>query len=363
MRLVLGGLLLMGCSRTTEASWLEGFGFSWQNANHRLSHLSVQLGDDTAQIAVIGGASTTGVAFDDSGTCLSTTCSEFDFVTDDADVEVSWVRASSDRARFASGALTLEVGADGASGEIELPLIGRARGEAVAFLSGVTLDTGDSLPEAAAAISCYDPRHGWHVRELGVSLGVATLADDRRSVRVPVQAAFRAGASGERVRACSDAVYDLAVVPITVSVAVVVGDGAQHEHEVRTAKTYPFNGNPFNPPEQPPPGEDEIAAAFVAPGSLAGWTALSWRFYPDEAEKGAYLRTWRFALDRQASTAVGHATNYSPVTQLDGFDYRFEGRIVEFEVEAALSRGSASGSLPAALDEAGEPVISTLSAE
>lgn len=240
-------VLVGGCSRTTESAWLEGFGYGWDNANHRLSYLSVGLVDGGAQVAVVGGASTTGRAFDEDG-CLSSTCAEFAFTTDDAIVDVRWASASSDQVRFGAGAVDLVVSSAGAEAMIEVPLVAKGRGEVVAFLSGLTLDTSDSLPAEAADESCYDPRHGWHPREIRVALGEPVLADDGRTVTVPVEATFAAGASGEAVRACTDAVYDLAEVAMTVSVAVAVGEGAQHAHDVQLSKVYDYNGNQFNPP-------------------------------------------------------------------------------------------------------------------
>jgi hypothetical protein len=56
-------LFILGCSADPVAhTFLEGFSYRWTRFNHRLSALHVAVDADQAEVAVIGGTSTTGVS-------------------------------------------------------------------------------------------------------------------------------------------------------------------------------------------------------------------------------------------------------------------------------------------------------------
>ena len=51
----------------------------------------------------------------------------------------------------------------------------------------------------------------------------------------------------------------------------------------------------------------------------------------------------------------GHATNYSPATQLSGFDYVFRGTAFGLALPGEVSRRRGEGLIDIALDEDGNP--------
>ena len=81
---------------------------------------------------------------------------------------------------------------------------------------------------------------------------------------------------------------------------------------------------------------------------------MDFQFHVDDAEdRGAYLRTIEYLADPVGGTAWGHATNYSPGTQLSGFDYAFSGTVVGVGFDGEVERGTASGTIEELVDEEG----------
>jgi hypothetical protein len=99
-----------------------------------------------------------------------------------------------------------------------------------------------------------------------------------------------------------------------------------------------------------------VALDLDLESAAAGWSAFDFRFHPNDAEdRGAYLRTLSFAIDASAGEAAGTATNYSPVSQLSGFEYAFTGTIRSVALEEAPERGRVQEEIPAEVDAEGDP--------
>ncbi len=337
--------VLAGCGGREEISWLEGFDYGWQLFNHRVSTLDVRVADGAATVAVVGGTSTTGVPLGDlPQACDPDTCAEFPFV-DTADVGVRWGSAET-RSAVGVGSITLEVGADGASGEVEVPLSRRAN-EATAVLNGFALTT------AAAPIECYDPAFGWHPRRIRLSLGAATVDGD--VAIVPVEAIFEAGASLEAERACIDAVAAQAVVGVRLDVLVVGGSSSQAT--VAGSASFGFSGSATDPGEQALPDPAAWDVGVAAERALVGWSTVDFQLHTTDPDgRGAYLRTLGFHADAVAGVAEGFATNYSPGTQLSGFDYTFEGVVEAVDLGADVNRGLLEVTYEIVLDDDGAAV-------
>ncbi len=360
------GLLMIaassGCAGPDiEVGWMEGFSYSWELFNHRLSFVHADVAPTGASVAVIGGTSTTGYAPDLADGCDAGTCDEFPFY-DDAAIKVGWGRAVVGANRWAVGTATasLIADADGESATLQIPLEGKARGTATAILVGLELDTDEPLDGAEA---CYRPGNGWHPRRIAVSLGEPIVSDDGQTATVEVQAAFEAGNSLEDVRACVDEVADRARVATDVTVLVVVGKGDATATDVTHGATYAWSGSATAPEAQdsPDPSSRPWDPGMDAEGALAGWSAIDFAFHVDDPDdRGAYLRSWSFAVDPVAGAASGHATNHSPGTQLSGFDYTFSGTARAVDLGVDVERGNADALLPAALDESFAPVITEL---
>ncbi len=359
-----GALVLAGCSQASEGQWIRDFDVSWNLFNHRVSHLGLRPGAGGLEAVFVGGASTTGVVFDETDACIGPSCQEFPF-TDASTVDVRVQRVSSEKRAFGAGSLTLQLTADGAEGEAVLTL-DKARGpDLVAVIAGFYVDATTPLPEAAADLSCYDPRHGWHLTELGIELGEP--ARNGTEVRVPVTAFFGAGPSDEAARACTDAVVRLAGASITVDVVAIAGSLDRWDHERRNAVAYAYNGSLSAPPEQPPPSGDEVASDITWADGMFGWKSLHWWF--NEADgRGAYLRSFHVLLDPELEASAGWTTNYSPATQLSGHASRFFGTWTEIAPDQkndviTLDR-YVTDALPATVDAtSGEPTFTTLDAQ
>lgn len=353
-------LALLGCKpdgEPTSSAWIQGASYGWELFNHRVSHVQWRVTDSGVEAAIIGGTSTTGVTPTLPAGCDEATCDELPFL-DDSAVEVGWVTAEDSEIAFTEGSATLLVGAGGAETSVALTLPAHAEGDSFPLIRGLTLDTDQPLTGGEA---CYNPAYGWHPRRIAVALGTP-VPDDGGGVLVPVSAHFEAGESLEEIRACIDDVNDQAQVQLTVDLVLVTTPGAWADVDVSHGATYAYGDGPASPDEQPEPDPAKRPLGVDLVDPLVGWSALDWRFHVDDAEgRGAYLRTLSFQADAQADLASGHATNYSPITQLTGFDYSFSGTVYAFEPgEATTASGTVAATIPAELDAAEEPVVHAL---
>lgn len=348
-------LLAAGCfGEDVEISWLRDLGFGWTGFNHRVSYLHFEVADDGLDMAVIGGASSTSYVPELPSGCDEETCSELPFI-DTSSVTIGWGRTTTN---LATGSTTATVVATPAGGEttVEIPLVGRGKGQAAVLLQALTVDTDYEL---SGGDDCYVPMLGWHPRRLAVSLEDPELSDDRRSVTVGLRAIFEAGYSFEEYRACQDEVVDRARVPITVQVlAVATPNGLEH-HDLAHQQYYEFSGNQFDPEEQPDPDLAERPLALSWDDAIAGWSAIDFHLHEDDPDlRGAYLRSLSVGLNVDQGWASGHATNYSPGTQLSDFSYRFEGEVTALEADSPVEWGQASfDEIEAELDDDARPVI------
>jgi hypothetical protein len=349
--------LLGGCKKLPEqqGAVLEGFRYGWQLANHRLSALHVVAGQEETEVAVVGGTSTTSELPELPPGCEQATCNEFP-IADTSQVQVWWSEVTTTESALVPLQVTMEVGRDGAETVARGALPKGSRGEGTALLVGLSLGTDHPLEGEPG---CYQPRYGWHVRQLAVSLGEVTLEEE--SVSVPVQATFSAGKSFEEARTCVDEVNDRAVVDLDVHLLVVVGKG-DHESATLTAEAaYPFSGDAGQPEEQPEVEPQTLSFAVEEP--LLGFGSLDFRFDPDQTDDGgAYLRTLGFWVTEEGGTVQANAvaTNYSPGTQLSDFAYHFEGEVHAVETGGTIERGTSQATLATELDEAGDAVIHTV---
>ncbi|RME28973.1 MAG: hypothetical protein D6798_01170 [Deltaproteobacteria bacterium] len=345
-----------GPASPSSATWLQGAGYSWELFNHRVSHVEWGVGEAGAETAIIGGTSTTGVSPDLPDDCDPDTCDELPF-RDDAAVTVRWVRATSSTVSFTTATASLVVGADGGEASVAVDLPDGATGDSFALLRRLALDTDQPLTGGEA---CYTPAYGWHPRRIFVELGTPVATDG--GVSIPVRAGFDAGESLEEIRQCIDKVNEQAQVAFTVEMVVVTTPAAWDHQDVRHSMSYTYGDGPANPDEQPDPDLSERPLALDLDAPLVGWSRLDWRFMVDDPDgRGAYIRSLSFDADADQGYASGHATNYSPITQLTGFDYTFEGTVVGFELpDGEADRGTAAGTVPAELDDEGRAVVQVL---
>ncbi len=333
--------LLSACGSSESVQWVEGVGFEWDLFNHRLSYAELQVGDDAVDIVVVGGTSTTlsatGAPPDLSAECdpdeteSALPCDEFPF-NDTAFVEIRTGRGSGSKVASGTGTVDVVADADGETTSIEIELSRKPKGDVIALIHGLTVDTDEPLADGP---SCYDPAYGWHPRRIAVVLGEPSV--DGMTVTVPVEVAFEAGNSLEDERQCIDAVIEQARVAMTVGVQVISAGGDAVSETVSHGQVFEYSGTAGSPGEQAAPdlSERTIDLAFDGP---IGWSAVDFRFHEDDPEdRGAYLRSMSFALDVSSTSASGAATNFSPGTQLSGFDYSFAGTVSAipgvFEVE------------------------------
>ena len=341
MRALALAVVLTGCaSGGGEATWLTGFRYRWTNTNHRLSTLSAAPDGAAAEVAVVGGTSTTAVVFEDN-TCPDdgAGCGELP-VKDTWDLGLAWAHATSRKAVLGSGAVTATVGADPMKVEARVTLPRKVKA-AEAWIGSISLESGaeQELP------SCYDPRHGWTPRRISVAVGEASV--DGAEVVVPVELAFEAGLTLEPLRACLDAAASAAKVGMVIGVVVV----GLRDEAVEVTLVEQGNTVPFEPGVDQEPTADAVTA-WSPVGALYGWRALSWWFHEAD-ERGAYLRSLSFSLE---DGAIGWATNDAPPVLLQsGFDFRFEGEVVSVDAEAeVVSYAAAEPGLAADVDEAGQ---------
>lgn len=355
MRSLLWLGLVAGCSEPASFELASGFGYRWVGFNHRLAHASFGVGEG-AQVAVIGGASTTGVVPDLGDGCEAATCKEFPFL-DDADVFVEADAVTARGVVAGHATVDLEAGADGATGEVTIPFDRVPDGGVEAWIAGFSLDTRHGV---SGEESCYDPAFGWMPTEIGVTVGAPVVGD--AGITVPVSVSFGAGESLEEVRACIDAVNDRAVVDFVVEVGAAAGQFTSTRTAVAHGLTYDYGAGPMSPAPQPAP-DPASRPLDVAEGAALGWSAIHYAFHVDDPEnRGAYLRSWSFsATAAGGGSASGHADNYSPATQISGFDYAFAGEVVALVPERGeVVRSRATATLPAALDAQGVPILTDL---
>jgi hypothetical protein len=151
-------------------------------------------------------------------------------------------------------------------------------------------------------------------------------------------------------------VHTEAQVELVAHVQVIVG-GEATSTPVDEAATYTY-GTKSKPDAQDPP----TPTTTTAPGDAAitAWSALDWRFHVgDPDDRGAYLRTLRFVTDATAGTATGDATNYSPGTQLSGFDFTFSGTVRTVPTGGTVTRGTITDTIPATLATDGTAVATS----
>jgi hypothetical protein len=332
---------------------MESSSFAWDFFNHRLSHLQLGVDDSDAVVSVIGGTSTTNVFVPLDDGCDPSTCDEFP-AFDNAIVSVGWASTTSKRAVFGAQTVAFDVDRDGATASVTVPLEEKGKGTPVAILRGYTFDTQRPLSGGTA---CYRPENGWHPRRMSIALGEPVLSDDRRSVTVDVTGVFEAGPTLDPERMCIDAVYEQAVVGLEVDVFVVVTKQDAETIEVGHDLAYAFSGDRFEPGEQPPPDLADRALGTSLSDPLVGWSAFDFRFNQQGETRGAYLRTFELLASPLDDVASGHATNFSPGTQLAAFDYAFTGRVEAVETGSEIERGTVDQTIEVALDDEGRPVV------
>lgn len=335
------------------AVWLEEASYEWEYFNHRVSHLTFLAQEGGVSVAVVGGTSTTGVNPELPEGCDPDTCEEFPF-KDSALVDLRWARLETEEAAVGTGSIEILADAAGYTDTLELVLEGSAGGgsNTAAVLQGFTLDTDHPLSGGEA---CYDPALGWHLQTLSIELGEPELSD-AGTLLVDVSVAVSAGASVEEVRECVDAVTDQAQIPVTVHVLGLATAADVESETVEHGMVYEYEDEEGELAEQPDPDLGDRPLGLDQ--ALVGWSALSFAFHVDDPDdRGAYIRRLSVAHDVEDGWASGHANNYSPPTQLSGFDYAFEGRLTGVDLGGTVERGDFSDTLPAELDEQGDPVV------
>jgi hypothetical protein len=344
--------LVAGCSEPTTAWWLLGASAGWAQFNHRVSHWEAGADEDGAYAAFVGGTSTTGEAPPLPETCDASACGELPFV-DPAALQVTWATTISRNLASGRGSGSLIADADGAVATVRVPLDGEARGDATAWLQGFAVSSRQPLDGGDA---CYLPDNGWLPRRLALEIGSVTVEGDEAIVEV--SAAFEAGTSGEAMRRCMDDVVGRAALAVRADVVVLVSPAKRDHREVTWSMDYPWDGE-GEPPEQLPPDPGDRRLALRLLGRATGWTGLEWRFQRDDATAGAYLRTLSFALDPVAGVVDGHATNWSPLTQLSGLQYTFRGKVSSLDLPLSRIDGARADEVEPELND-GQVVVTRL---
>lgn len=293
-----------------EALWMQSAYFDWDLFNHRVSALRFGFAGDDAELAVVGGTSTTNTPADLEDVCDPSTCFELPF-EDRAFTEFGWGRLVADEAAIGVGAVALEVPPGGASGTVDIALPDVPAGEITALLAGFALDTDRALSGEPA---CYRPEYGWHPRRFAIAIDAVSVDEATNVGTVEVSAQFDPGPSFEDERACIDDVVERSVVGVTVDVVLLVGVDAVTTETVTSAADYPLGpGGRLDPDPQP-----EVAPLpLVADAPVLGWSSLDFAFDSGADGRGSYLRSLGVVLEDGG--AAGIATNFSPRTQLTGF--------------------------------------------
>jgi hypothetical protein len=307
------------------------------------------LGSDPPQVAVVGGTSTTQERTELDAGCDPDSCKEFP-ARDDSIVRVTVGRVTTTEAAFATAEGSVVVPASGANLTVRAPAPAgpHADGEITALLQGFSLQTDHPL---SGGVACYQPANGWHPRRLGIAVDDARREGSELVADLSLH--FVAGNTDDPDRVCVDEVNEQSMVPMTVQLLFVAGPAAS-TFAVEQAVAYPWNGDQFAPEEQPPP--DPLVHDL--PEGIRGWSSVDFHFNEDKpGERGAYLRTLDFHID--GGEVTGTATNYSPITQLHDFSYRFSGTAVGIPI-SGTSRTTYDAVLPTGLDDDGEPVVYSL---
>jgi hypothetical protein len=342
--------LLVACGPSEDVAFLESYQYRWNLFNHRVGYVEVALDEAGASVAVIGGTSTTGVVPPLPDECDQDTCMEFPFL-DPSQVSVGVARVTT-RRTIAREGLGLVVGASGIQELVTFDLPRTDRADAVAVITGISIDS--DAPFTDGSSGCYDPANGWLPTRLRIDVGAAEREPGGQEVSVPLSARFAAGDTLESERECLDEVNEVAAVAMRVELLLVVGAETETQ-DLAYSQSWPTYEP--DPEEQPDPTAAERPLEIDPEGRVFGWTSLDWTFHATDPDgRGAYLRSLAFVIDPEAGLASGHATNYSPGTQLSGFDYAFEGSIVGLSLGDPV-REVLTGELPADLDEAGEPIV------
>ena len=350
---VVFAVLLGGCSAPTTTTWLEGFGYEWAAFNHRLSYLNAGVDDAEVYGAVVGGTSTTGGLTVLPDGCDFSVCHEIP-VEDRGLMEVNWARVTTRTGVIGVGSGEVLAGAQGGERVFSVPLERKAKGLPAVVLRGLTIDTHYELMGGEA---CYDPLNGWHPRRLSLSVEEPVLAADGQSVDILLKGIFEAGNSLEEIRQCLDEVNEEAQVAIRADVLVVVTPEGASSEVLSHSMTYDY-GSKTNPALQPDPDMEERGFSAPSDEAIIGWSGLDFQFHDlDPESRGAYIRSLAVQVDPEVKTASGHATNYSPGTQITGFDYVFTGTLQSIHVGDAVERGHMTMEKVPVLDEEGNPTI------
>lgn len=345
-------LVVLACREKEEILWLEGSRYGWEHFNHRLAHWETRLGPDGVDVAVIGGTSTTDRETVLPEACAPETCEEFP-AADNANVLVRWARAETASWHAVRATTTIVAGADGANSSVKVQLPKKAR-SVFAVIEGFSIDGGEPLTGGEA---CYAPENGWLPTVLAIGLGNPDLSDDGMEATVDVSAFATAGKTLEDVRQCIDEVVEQAQFRFDIDVLVVEGTANASVMPVEQSATYDYvYGTVPDPQDEPPPIDldEDLSRSF------AGWSRIDWNFNAKDPDlRGAYLRTLGFEVVAKDGTATGIATNYSPITQLSGLDYVFEGTLQIVDLGTDVTRGTIEETVPAALDAEGAPIVTT----
>jgi hypothetical protein len=345
-------LVLLACREKEEILWLEGSRYGWEHFNHRLAHWETRLGPDGVEVAVVGGTSTTGRETVLPDNCSSELCAELP-AKDNANVLVRWARAESASWHAVRTTVTIVAGADGASTSVKVQLPKKGR-SVFAVIEGFSIDGGEPLTGGDA---CYAPENGWLPTALSIGVGNVDLSDDGMEATVDVGVFATAGKTYEEARQCIDEVVEQAQFRFDVDVLVVEGTANATVVEVPQSATYEYEyGTVPDAQDEPPPFDMHVDLDRA----FAGWARIDWKFNLEDPDlRGAYLRTLGFEVVAEDGTATGIATNYSPITQLSGLDYVFDGVLQLVDLGTDVTRGTVEGTIPAALDADGVPVVTT----
>ncbi len=322
--------LLAGCSETAAGTVLLGWQFDWDQLSHRVAYVHVDApADGEVTLGLIGGDYSTGDAFADTVHYRADTAS-----------------VSTRRAAFYTRELTLEIepAAEGsqftAEGALSFPELGEWP-EAVAFISGFTLDT-DVAEQGAGYPEDYDPALGYTSLGFGVQLGEVDGEE------VSVAARFAHGPSGEadvpgitEGREAMDAAIPYARTRARIRVTAVGfrGDREDLRYEEEVAL-------PYDPPYSDQTLSELAAVSESGRAALPGWRGFDLIVNGGEGNMGDYLRSFGVLLDPTRldpgldGTVSAGATN-SSAFELAPLSYRFTGDLAVLhlkETELTLSR-------------------------
>ncbi len=340
-------MVLDACQpRETTAFWLEKGSFEWDSFNHRLAYLSWIADEDAAQVALIGGASSTGVAQVLPDGCDSATCTEYPWY-DSATVDLRWARVTTNSMAFGLSQATVLATSEGETVTLSIPMDGTTGHNQAAVIQGLIIDTNWPL---SGGDSCYSPISGWLIRHMEISLLDPVISGD--NMELQLHATFQAGNSLEEARICMDEVADQAQVPITVYVLAISSEQEIQEHDLIYEDSWELGE------EQPEPDLSTRTIALGGPNILAGWSQLDFVFHAEDPDlRGAYLRSLEIDLDPSHGWASAWSSNYSPLTQLSGFSYSFHGSIQVLDPSSVVERLTILETVDSNLDEDGLPIL------